>query len=133
MWRECLETSLSECLIGHWYYFLFKSQSQHSKPNTNNLNAIYSSSTMATSMRLADSFEYDAKYNNQFLSIYDCLKLNQDEQKQKLNYSNSSFSFEIDASSIVDETFNENDFETCSNLNVSTQRLLLDLEKLQLK
>ncbi len=88
---------------------------------------------MATSMRLADSFEYDDKYNNQFLSIYDCLKLNQDQQKQKLNYSNSSFSFEIDVSSIVDETFNENDFETCSNLNVSTQRLLLDLEKLQLK
>lgn len=128
MWRECLETSLSECLIGHWYYFLFKSQSQpqhNTKSNT--------SSTMATSMRLADSFEYDPAYNNQFLSIYDCLKLNQDRQKQKLNYSNSSFSFEIDASSIVDETFNENDFETCSNLNVSTQRLLLDLEKLQLK
>ncbi len=90
---------------------------------------------MAISIRLADAFEYkDDDNGEQLMSIYDYLKLNRNHNsvtslfsctssKHKLNYSNSSFSLEIDASSIVDETLNEN--EECGDL-------LLDLGKLRL-
>ena len=91
---------------------------------------------MAISIRLADAFEYnddDDDDGEQLMSIYDYLKLNRNNavtslfscsSKHKLNYSNSSFSLEIDASSIVDETLNDNEVE-CGDL-------LLDLGKLRL-
>jgi hypothetical protein len=120
-WRMSLEASLSECLIGRWYYFVFKQKQQ-----TN------SKETMAISIRLADAFECNDDDGEHFMSIYDYLKLHRNNSvsslfscssKQKLNYSNSSFSLEIDASSIVDETLNENEVD-CD--------LLLDLGKLKL-
>ena len=119
---------------------MFKQQQQQQRQN---INASKSAclSIMATSMRLADSFDLETKEkdnkHDQFMSIYDFLKLNKTSSKQqKLNYSNSSFSFEIDASSIVDETFDENDLESGDVSRVESNntdlRILLDLEKLKL-
>ena len=91
-----LKRSLNECLIGRWFYFVFKQENTSFNLSKENANSI-----TVLNIKRADP-------TCNFMNVYEILNLKHLHKETKLNYSNSSFTLEDDYASIVDETLNEN-------------------------
>ena len=120
--RDSLESALKECLVGRWFYFVFKSSRE---------KCASSLSVMASSIRLAEIDRLD------YTTIYDYL-VSHANSNSKLNYSSSSNESIVDDTILDEESLSSAVSETAYSTHINKKQqqddehLFLNLEKLKI-